>query len=125
MKRFLKWVAIIGGFFLIIFFIAYLIISALFDTEPVVGHHSYLQINLGGAIPEYNAPDALEEYLRGKSLDLNQIRQSLKMASLDERIQGVVLRIGFTMTGYAKMAEIHQMIRKFSPFYFPPISSRG
>jgi protease-4 len=105
--------AVIGGFFIILFIIAYLIISSLFDTEPVVSHHSYLQIDLGGAIPEYNAPDALEEYLRGKSLDLNQIRQSLKMAFYDERIQGVVLRIGFAMTGYAKMAEIQQMIKKF------------
>jgi protease-4 len=113
MKQFLKWVAIIGGFFLILFIIAYLMISALFDTEPVVGHHSYLQINVGGAIPEYNAPDALEEYLRGKSLDLNQIRQSLRMAIHDERIQGVLIRVGFIMTGYAKLAEIHQMIRNF------------
>lgn len=113
MKRLLKWVAIIGGFFLLLFIIAYLFISALLDTEPVVAQNSYLQINIGGSIPEYNAPDALEEYLRGKSLDLSQIRQSLIMAVHDDRIQGILLSVGFLRTGYAKMAEIHQMINKF------------
>jgi protease-4 len=113
MKRLLKWVAIISGIFIILFIVAYLFISALFDTEPVVSQNSYLQINIGGTIPEYNAPDAFEEYFRGKSLDLNQIRQSMQMAMVDERIKGVVLRIGFLRTGYAKMAEIQQMIKNF------------
>lgn len=113
MKRLLKWVAIIFGVFIILFFVAYLFVSALFDTEPVVSQNSYLQITLGGTIPEYNPPDALEEYFRGKSLDLNQIRQSMQMAMFDDRIKGVVFRIGLLRTGYAKMAEIQQMIENF------------
>ena len=113
MKRLLKWVAIIFGIFLVLFFIAYLFLSALFDTEPVVSQNSYLQISLSGSIPEYNPPDAFEEYFRGKSLDLNQLRQSLKLAAVDERIKGVVIKVGFILTGYAKLAEIQQMIKNF------------
>jgi protease-4 len=113
MKRLLKWVAIICGIFIVMMILAYFLISALFDTEPVVSQNSYMQINIGGTLAEYNAPDALEEYFRGKSLDLNQIRQSMKMAMVDERIKAVVLKIGFLRIGYAKMAEIQQMIKKF------------
>jgi protease-4 len=113
MKRLIKWVAIIGGIFIILIFISYLFISALFDTEPVVNQNSYLQISLGGSIPEYDPSDAFEEYIRGTSLDLKKIRQSLKMAEVDDRIKGIVLKIGFLRTGFAKLDEIHQLIEKF------------
>jgi len=113
MKRLLKWVAIICGVFLIFIFISYLFINSLFDTEPAVSQNSYLQITLGGSLPEYNPSDALSEYIRGSSLDLKKIRQSLKMAEIDDRIKGVVLNIGFLRTGFAKLAELHQLIEKF------------
>jgi protease-4 len=113
MKRLIKWIAIICGVFLIMIFLSYWFISSLFDIEPVVYQNSYLQINLGGNIPEYNPSDPLEEYIRGTSLDLKKIRQSLKMAEIDHRIKGVILKIGFLRTGYAKLDEIHQLIKKF------------
>jgi protease-4 len=113
MKRLLKWVAIICGIFLILIFVAYLFINALFDTEPAVDQNSYLQISLGGGIPEYDPPDAFEEYFRGTSLDMKKIRQSMKMATVDDRIKGVVLKIGFLRTGFAKLAEIQQLIENF------------
>lgn len=113
MKRLLKWVAIIFGIFLILIFLAYLFINALLDTEPVVSQNSYLQISLGGGIPEYDPPDVFEEYFRGTSLDMKKIRQSMKMATDDDRIKGVVLKIGFLRTGFAKLAEIQQLIENF------------
>jgi len=113
MKRLLTWVAIISGILLILFVIAYLFVSALFDTEPVISQNSYLRINLGGSLPEYNPPDAFAEYFRGTPLDMKKIRQSINMAMVDNRIQGILLEIGFLRTGYAKMAEIQQLIKKF------------
>jgi len=113
MSRLIRWVAIICGAFLILILLLYWSINALFDTEPVVYQNSYLQINLGGTIPEYNPSDPFEEYIRGTSLDLMKIRQCLKMAEVDNRIKGVVLKIGFLTTGYAKLDEIHQLIKKF------------
>jgi len=113
MKRLIKWIAIISGIFLILIFSTYLLINALFDTEPVVNQNSYLQISLGGSIPEYVPSDAFEEYFRGTSQDLNKIRQSIKMAAVDDRIKGIVLKVGFLRTGFAKLSEIQQLIRKF------------
>ncbi len=113
MKRFLKWLAIISAIFFFFIFIAYLFIDALLDTEPYISSHSYLRVNLGGPIPEYETPDALEEYLRGSTLDLRKIRQGFKMAAVDDRINGVVLRVGFIMTGFAKIEELQQLIHDF------------
>ena len=98
MKRLIKWVAIISGIFLVLIILSYLMINAMFDTEPVVSQNSYLQITLGGSLPEYNPSDALSDYVRGTSLDLKKIRQSLKMAEVDDRIKGVVINIGFLRT---------------------------
>ena len=108
MKRFLKWVTIILSIFILFIFIAYLFLNALFDTEPDISHNSYLQISLGGSIPEYEPHDAFEEYLRGRRLDMKKIRNSLKLAAIDDRIKGVVLRFGLLRTGYAKMSELQQ-----------------
>jgi protease-4 len=113
MKRFIKWVAIIFGILLIFMFITYLLIDALLDTEPIVSGNSYLQINLWGSLPEYEPPDAFEEYFRGSVLDLNKIRQSIKMAAIDDRINGIILEIGFTRIGFAQLSELHQLIKKF------------
>lgn len=113
MKRLIKWVAIICGIFLILIFFSYLIIDSLLDTEPTVSENSYVQINLGGSIPEYNPSDPIEEYFEGTSLDLQKIRQSLKMAAIDHRIKGIILEVGLLRTGFAKLDEIHQLIEKF------------
>ena len=113
MKRFFIWVAIILFVFLLFIFISYLFIDALVDTEPVISQNSYLRITLSGSIPEYQPHDAFEEYLRGRSLDMSQIRTSLKYAARDDRIKGVVLRIGLLRTGFAKMSELQQIIANF------------
>ncbi len=113
MKRFIKWIAIISGILLILMFITYLLIDTLLDTEPIISGNSYLQINLWGSLSEYEPPDAFEEYFRGSILDLNKIRQSMKMAAIDDRINGIILKIGFTRIGFAQLSELHQLIKKF------------
>jgi len=113
MKRFFTWVAIILFVFVLFIFIAYLFIDALFDTEPVISQNSYLHITLSGSIPEYEPHDAFEEYLRGKSLDMNQVRTSLKYAAKDDRIKGVMLRISLLRAGFAKISELQQLIANF------------
>ncbi|TFG93980.1 MAG: hypothetical protein E4H13_15495, partial [Calditrichales bacterium] len=60
MKRFLKWIAVILGIFVILFLAAYFLIMALFDTEPYISNNSYLQITLSGSLPEFEPADALE-----------------------------------------------------------------
>lgn len=113
MKRFLKWISIILGIFLVIVFIAYFIISSILDTEPIVSDNSYLYISLGGQIPEYIPYDGFEEFFESSGLDMHSIRNSFKMAAVDDRIKAVVLRISPLMIGYAKVQEIQQSIESF------------
>ena len=110
MRRFLIWFGIIFGIFVIFIVVAYLFISALFDTEPYIPETSYLALNIVGSIPEYRVPDILEEQISGSQMDLKKIRQTLNMAAVDDRIKGVILKVSYVQTGYAKLQEIHQLI---------------
>jgi len=113
MKRFLKWISIILGVFLVFILFSYFIISALLDTEPIVYDNSYLYISLGGQIPEYVPYDGFEDLFESINLDMHSIRKSLKMAAVDDRIKAVVLRINPLLIGYAKVQEIQQSIESF------------
>jgi len=113
MKRFLKWISIILGVFLIFIFISYFIISSILDTEPIVYDNSYLYISLGGPIPEYVPYDGFEDLFESANLDIHSIQKSLKMAAVDERIKAVLLRINPILIGYAKVQEIQQSIKLF------------
>jgi len=113
MKRFLKWISIILGIFLVFVFISYFIISSILDTEPIVYDNSYLYISLAGQIPEYIPYDGFEDLFESVAPDMHSIRKSLKMAAVDDRIKAVVLRINPLMIGYAKVQEIQQSIELF------------
>jgi len=113
MKRFLKWISILFGIFFFFLIIIYFVISAFMDTEPVVYSNSYLQISLSGSIPEYVPNDGLEDLFEVTSLDMHRIRQSFKMAAVDDRIKAIIIKINPLLTGYAKIQEIQQLITDF------------
>ena len=113
MKRFIKWISIILGIFVIFIFVSYFIISSILDTEPIVYDNSYLYISLAGQIPEYIPYGGFEDLFESVNLDMHSIRKSLKMAAVDDRIKAVVLRINPLLIGYAKIQEIQQSIESF------------
>ncbi len=90
-----------------------MVISSLLDSEPIVYSNSYLYISVSGEIPEYIPHDGLEEFFESTRVDMFTIRQSLKMAAVDENIKGVFLKINPLFTGYAKIQELQQLIREF------------
>jgi protease-4 len=113
MKRFIKWISIILGIFIVFILIFYFIISSILDTEPFVYDNSYLYISLAGQIPEYIPYDGFEDLFESSDLDMHSIRKSFKMAAVDDRIIGVVLKINPLLIGYAKVQEIQQSIEVF------------
>lgn len=113
MKRLIKWISIILVIFLIFIVITYFIISSLLDTEPIVNSNSYLYISLFGEIPEYIPYEGFEGIIESSDLDMHSIRNSLKMAAIDERIKAVVLRINPLLIGFAKIQELQQSIKNF------------
>jgi len=113
MKRFFLWFGIIAITLFVFIIVAYIFISALFDTEPYVPDESYLAITISGYLSEYQPPDVIQEQFGGVSLDMRRLRQTLQMAAVDDRIEGVVLKIGFVQCGFAKLQEIHQLINEY------------
>ena len=113
MKRFLKWISIIVGIFLVFVLFSYFIISAILDTEPIVYDNSYLYISLAGQLPEYTPYDGFEDLFESVNLDMHSIRKSFKMAAVDNRIKAVILKINPLLIGYAKVQEIQQSIELF------------
>ena len=85
-------------------------ILALSDTDPVIENNSYLHINISGRLPEYVTPNPFENISGRITLDIKKIRDNLEKAAIDNRINGVVLDIGFIQTGYAKIHELQNLI---------------
>ena len=113
MKSFLKWFAGVVVVLIILFAGFIFFISYFFSSEVSVYDNSYLHINLSGPLAEYKAPDPMGEALGNVSLDLKKFRECLEKAKVDDRINGILLEIGFLQTGYAKIQEIHHLITEF------------
>lgn len=113
MKSFLKYLLVLLSGFFILFFVLFIILFSITDKEPIIEDNSYLYIPINGTLPEYMAPSAFEELTRGATLDLKKIRENLEKAAIDQRINGVVLNLGFIQAGYAKINEIISYIDKY------------
>jgi protease-4 len=113
MKSFLKWLAGVLAVFFLIILTFVIIIGFLIDTEPKVGDNSYLHMRLSGGIPEYVAPDPIEEALGDFTLDVKRFRENLEKAQVDERINGIILEISYSGISYSKIQELHKMIYAF------------
>ncbi|MBN1407337.1 MAG: signal peptide peptidase SppA [Calditrichaceae bacterium] len=113
MKTFLKWLAGVLAVFFLLILTFVIFIGFLIDTEPKVVNNSYLYMRLSGAIPEYVAPDPIEEALGAFTLDVKRFRENLEKAQVDDRINGVILEISYNGISYSKIQEVHRLISKF------------
>ena len=110
MKSFFKYLLVLlSGYFLLIISIV-IVITILSDTEPVIDDNSYLHLSIGGSLPEYTAPTHFEELTGGGPMDLKKIRENLEKAAVDDRINGVLLDLGFLRCGFSKIEELLALI---------------
>jgi protease-4 len=113
MKKFVKWLLIISGIFFIFLVGIYFVLTSLFDTEPEIDANSYVELNLGGYIKEYETQESLGDLFWEAPMDMQKIRQVLKMAAVDDRINGVLVNINFLQVGFAKLQELQQLIDEY------------
>lgn len=113
MKSFLKYLLVLLSGFFILFFILFIFLIIISDTDPIIEDNSYLHMRISGSLPEYIAPNAFDEFSGRTSMDLKKIRDNLEKAAVDDRINGVVLDIGFLQTGYAKINELQKYITTY------------
>ena len=69
---------------------------------PRVERGSFVEIRIGGVIPEHVLEDGL---FGGTPMTMRDIADVLEWAGEDERVEGVVLRIEPLGIGWAKMQE--------------------
>ncbi len=100
---------IIGGF-----------IYLQFNQEPYVPEKAYLKIDLGGPLAE-TAP-ARFMGMSSAAISIHDLWYNLERAAKDERIKGVLLRVQYLETGFAKIEEIGQLLKKFAACKKPVVA---
>jgi protease-4 len=92
---------IIGGF-----------IYLQFNQEPYIPEKAVLKIDLSGPLAD-TTPSRFPGISSG-AISIQDLWYQLERAAIDERIQGVLLRISYLETGFAKVEEIGRLLKKFS-----------
>ncbi len=90
------------------------VIAAKSGEKSKIEKHSYLVIDIYGEIPEYNPPAGIMgEILGGKPETLQRILCNLEKAAVDDRIEGVIVKLsGSNNLFLAKCEEIRGAMKK-------------
>ncbi len=83
-----------------------------FTQEPYVPEKAYLKISLGGPLAE-TAPNRFPGMSSG-AFSIHDLWYQLERAARDERIRGILLRVQYLDTGFAKVEEIGRLLKKFT-----------
>jgi protease-4 len=109
--------------FLFFFFFAFALSS---DPEPPVSAGSVLTLDLSGPIPERVARDPFAQaFLDQPRYDLRDVKQSLRKAAADTRIDAVLLRAHGVTAPWAVLQEIRSELEAFKASGKPLIASSG
>lgn len=114
MKAFLRsFFATILAIIVIFAIVAGIAVSKM-ESKPKIKDHSWLVVDIYGEILEYNPPtDIMGEIMGGKPETLTRILCNLEKACVDDRIEGVIMKISANNTaGRASLQEIRGAIKK-------------
>jgi protease IV len=85
-----------------------------FGAAPDIPSASYLEIGLSGPLVEFPETNVLSTLMgTGRALSMNEIWTALRMAAVDTRIAGVLVRLGPLECDWAKCAEIRESLVRF------------
>ncbi len=101
-------ILVLFGFLLITAFVA----SA--DTTPSVQSNSVLTMEISGALPERVAPDPIAQALGdGPRYGVHDVRDALKKAAADDRIEGVLLKAHGVAPQWASLQEVREALLEY------------
>lgn len=105
---------------LVLFFFVLIIATAVsflffeIGRPPSIGASSYLDIRLEGPLVEFAETNFLASLISGgRPLSVHDVWKGLRMAAADDRIMGVLLRLGPLACDWAKCAEIREAVLDF------------
>lgn len=83
------------------------------DSKKKIENHSWLVVDLYGAIDEYDAPAGLLGAVGGGGETLQRVLGNLEKAAVDKRIDGVIMKIsGSNDAGLAMLEEMRGAVKK-------------
>lgn len=88
-------------------------VVAMSSKRTKVEKSAVLKMTVEGSIPEYVAETGLEELFGPSTVTVAQHLTNLKKAAVDKRIKGVLLRLGPTEAGWAKILELREALVEF------------
>ena len=110
-----RYVLILCLFFLVLI-VATVTSFLLFEIgrPPSIGASSYLEIRLEGPLVEFAETNFLASlFAGGRPQSVHDVWNGLRMAAADDRIAGVLLRLGPLACDWAKCAEIREAVLNF------------
>jgi protease-4 len=78
-----------------------------FTREPYIPESSYLQIDLIGPIVD------IDNSVLPKKRSIKELWYHIKRAKVDKRIKGIILKISYAYSGFAKVEDIGRLIKDF------------
>jgi protease-4 len=114
LKKLFVWLlSIIGALTLIVA----LLITACIVFVPMAGksipEQVILEVDLEKPLVEYVPQDPLAQALMGREITVRDVVEALERASEDERVTGLVARVGAAPMGLAVIQEIRDAVKKF------------
>lgn len=113
LKEWQKITLLIVVIFAAVGFFMYLIIESFPDEAPPISRDSFLELTIGGEIPERAVDDPVGELLGEPVMSVESILHVIRKAKIDERIKGIILQPIFASMGLAKIEEIRDALLDF------------
>jgi protease-4 len=113
LKEWQKITLLIVIIFAAVGFFMYFIVRSFPDEAPPISRDSFLELTIGGEIPERTVDDPIGELLGEPIMSVESILHVIRKAKIDERIKGIILQPIFASMGLAKIDEIRNALIDF------------
>lgn len=101
------------GLVLFFGFLMLIAIASSGDVAPPVSSGSVLVMDLGGPLPEWVADDSFRDVFGPGGMDLFDVKQALRKAAVDDRIEAIWLRTEGISASWATLQELRGAVADF------------
>lgn len=103
--------------FVVLIFVFFVFLGTLTaDTEVIIQDNSVLHLNFNRPITELEVDEPLSDLFPGSvqgSMGLVQLKEAIRQAKDDSKIEGIYLNASYVMTGFSTLQEIREAILDF------------
>ncbi len=93
--------------------VAAIFVSRIGDAEPDLPDRMVLSLDLNAGVAEQSEDNALQLFQGDGRLEMRQLADTLEKASSDDRVEGVVVRLGTARVGVAQAQDIRNVVKRF------------